>query len=165
MKKILLIGFGALCVWQAFLFFQDDKKHLEKTLHKMVDLLNQPTLTDMSKLKRVEALGKHLHFNIKFHININQNTYSGRSLNQIKSLIFAYLRSRPLRDFSVSQLNTTQDKNKSTQNNLPQYTMLFDMQFLENNKHFTCKNTLKWIKEKKWYLKTIEVSSCSQNSP
>ena len=162
LKKAALIGLGALLVWLAVSFFRGDERHLWKTSEKLIQLASDPrSLPNMAILKKTERITKHIHFDIRFRAEFQGRVQEGKSLNEARSFLMAYFKSKINKGFAAEDLSVRLLPSAKNRPGKRAETS-FSFRFQREGRRFKCRALWGWIKEKKWYIKTAEVSSCSQ---
>ena len=153
-KFLIFLLAGILFSFFIWKFFQSPEKHLEKKTKALIKLAEPGGLgSQMQILSQVSKISKHIHFNIQLNAEYEGQTYIARSLNDFRSLMFSYFKYKSGEQLDYKNLRIVVDKKQGTAK--------FDIFFKRNKKNIFCQAFLVWIKEKKWQVKKIQVSSCA----
>ena len=190
-KAIKIFGAGALLLWLALSFFGGDARYLKKTSGKLVRLASAPpaagSLPDVAILRKVEKIARHIHFDIRFRAEFKGRAHEGKSLNEARSFLLAYFKRAggagqnksggalfETEDLTVRLLPRPSGQNQPGQNEAAaaapgakapkRAETSFQIRFQRQGRFFKCRLIWGWIKEKKWRIKTAELSSCSEEA-
>lgn len=160
LKKFrFILGFSAIGVILILFFWENDEKYLKKTTFKLLKLasVSKQETNPIALLKRVEKIAKHIHFDVQFKLQANEQTWEDRSAGEFRTFLLTYFKMGGVsqitgEDFSIQMDATTP---------LPQAHVRLKVHGKREESSVSCEAYLLWIKEKKWFLRNLEVSSCS----
>ena len=114
---------------------------------------------DMALISQVSKIVKLIHFDVQVKAEYESHVYQARSLNEFRSLLMAYFR-------QSSNNNSLEYENLTIQmkDNKKKGLARFDAFFNRGAQKIFCKIELEWVKEKKWYVKKIDVHSCKPSN-
>ena len=142
-----------------FVFFlmENDEKYLQKTTFKLLNLASVPVqeINLVALLKRVEQMAKYVHFDVQFKLQANGQTWEGRSAGELRTLLLTYFKRGGLAQITADNMSIQIDSST------PKGHVRFKAHGLQGDNKVSCEAHLVWIKEKKWFIKEIEVFSCS----
>ena len=158
MGKIAVFSL-ALLLSAVFFFWENDESYLEKTT---LDLLNRlslsaPIKNNRALLKRLESVGRHFHFDVNFKFHVNGREWKGRSSGELRSLLAVYFKQGGFSGIRGDALSVQVDSSLEIRTG----RVTFKFHGLREKDPVSCEVRLEWIKEKKWFIKTVEVFSCS----
>ena len=155
MKKIIsLVAMALLCsfIWKKI---QSPEKYLKKQTQKLIALTSIKSIkSDIRLLSRISKIAEYIHFDVRWKAKYEGQIYTGKSLNEFRSLLFSYFQQNSTGKLSYKNLTIWVGEDKK------QGTAHWDAFFKRNKNTVFCKILFEWIKEKKWYIKNIEVFSC-----
>ena len=142
-----------------FLFWENDEKYLRKTTLKLLKLASVPVqdTNPVTLLKRVEQIAKHVHFDVQFKLQVNGQTWEERSAGEFRTLLLAYFKNGGLAQITVDDMSIRIEDSSSPRKG----HVRLKVHGLQREAKISCEALLVWIKEKKWFIKEIEVFSCS----
>ncbi|MDE0092525.1 MAG: hypothetical protein OXN83_04495 [Oligoflexia bacterium] len=156
MKAFIIFAFLAVSGFGLYKFFQSPEKYLKKKTEYLINLSSvENSKVDMALMRKVAKMAKFIHYDVQVKAQYEDQVYQARSLNEFRSLLMAYFKhSSGGGDLEYKNLTVQikDDKNRGVVN--------FDAFFDRGNQKTFCKVVLEWIKEKKWFVKKIEVYSC-----
>lgn len=156
-KPVFYLTGILLSLWLAWSFFQSPESYLKKKTRYLIEMASAgSSVSDLSMLSHVSKMAKYIHFDVHLKAEYEGQIYKAKSLNEFRSLLFSYFKYRDSRE-KVEYKNLNVSVEKSGKKAL----VSFDALFKRNEVRVFCKAFLGWVKEKKWYVKKIEVSSCS----
>ncbi len=159
MKQIGLLASVVFIVWLGYKFFQSPERYLKKTSEKIIKVVSvKGAHSDMSLISKVSKIAKFIHFDVQLKAEYENQIYKAHSLNEFRSLLFTYFRNGATGEVTYDNLYVTMDKNQE------RGVVKFDVYFKRGRKNVFCKALFEWIKEKKWYVKRIEVLPCSPST-
>ena len=155
-----------------FFFWESDEKYLQKTTLKLLKLASVPVqdTNPVALLKRVEQIAKHIHFDVRFKLQVNGQTWENRSAGELRTLLLAYFQRGGLAQITVDNLSVRINSPGQSREDLPDSPansststghVRFKAHGLRRENKVSCEVLLVWIQEKKWFIKEIEVFSCS----
>ena len=152
---ILIIG-GVL-----FFFLKNEERYLKETTLKILKLASAPSQTTnvVALLKRVEQIAKHVHFDIQFKVQGNGQTWENHSASEFRSLLLIYFKQGGISHIKGEDLTVQVDPSA------PIGHVRFKLLGQHGPDPVSCKVHLVWTKEKKWFIKNLEVFSCSPTIP
>ena len=150
-----LIAGGAL-----FLFFgESDEERLKKTTLQLLKSVSAPSVNQnpLALLGRVDKIGKHFHFDVEFKLETGGQVREGRSAGELRTLLLVYFKRRgsEVAEITAEELTVQKEAEGSG------YLVRFTARGQRGKDRVSCKVSLIWIKEKKWFIKEAEVFSCS----
>ena len=152
--KILVIIFCVTGI-VTYVFFQNEERYIKRQTEKLIQKASFKThQSDIALLRRVSEIAKKIHVRIQLKAEYEGKLYETNSLNEFRSLLFAYFKIRSKEILEYKNLTVKRGSGKN------HFLVYFDFLFKRIEKQMICKALVEWIKEKKWYVKKIEVSSC-----
>ena len=161
MKKIVLVLFlGVSLFFGLSVFFQSEEKRIKKKTLKLIQLVSINTgESDIALLRRLSKVAQFIHHAVELKAEYEGGIYKVKSLGEFKSLLMAYFKEKGTGTLDYEELNVEMfDNNERAE-------VRFSAVFERKNQFVKCAAFLIWIKDKKWYIKNIEVSSCSYKKP
>ena len=109
----------------------------------------------MALISKVSKIVKLIHFDVQVKAEYEGHIYQARSLNEFRSLLMSYFR-------AGSDKGNLEYKNLRVQleDNEKKALAGFDAFFNRRAQRIFCKVEIGWLKEKKWFVKKIDVHSC-----
>lgn len=153
----LLIGLSLL-VFLAYKLLDSPEKYLKRKTQKIISLVSEKhTEINLHLISKVSQIAKYIHFDVHLTAEYEGQVYTAKSLNEFRSLMMSY--------FRLNSKGTTDYKNLAVQvkKNKQEGLVTLDGLFEKQGRKTHCKVLLVWIKEKKWYIKKIEVSECLES--
>lgn len=149
---LILIAGGIL-----FFALKNEERYLKNTTFKLLKLASSPpqTTSTVALLRRVEHIAKHIHFDVQLKVQVNGQTWESHSANEFRSLLLVYFKQGGLSQIKVEDLAIQMDPSS------PIGHVRFKLHGQHGSGPIACKARLMWIKEKKWFIKKVEVLSCS----
>ena len=140
-----------------FLLWESDEKYLRKTTLRLLKSASAPGggQNPVAFLRRVDKTAKHFHFDVIFQLRAGGRIRKGRSAGELRALLLVYFKQGGLAEVTAEDL-TVQKKPESDD-----YLVRFTARGRRGEESVSCKVSLTWIKEKKWFIKEVEVFSCS----
>ena len=138
-------------------FWKNDEKYLKNTTFKLLKLAsvsNQET-NPIALLKRVEKIAKHLHFDVQFKLQANGQVWEDRSAGEFRTLLLTYFKMGGLAQINGTDLSVQIDPKTLNGH------VRFKLHGQRGEDAVSCNAHFIWIKEKKWFIKNLEVFSCS----
>ncbi len=163
-SKVKYIVLAVLLAGGATFFFQNDEKYIRKKTIKLINLAVPPVVSpsNTALFRRIHEIAKYIHFSVQYKINFGHTVYQNRSLSKLRSLMTVYFKKnsnwkveKPLKE-NIHITISPAEGNKTAEVN-------FNITITRENKQLSCKALLHWIKEKKWLIHKMELSSCSSN--
>ena len=158
LKNPQLIILICLIIGSAIFFFlQNDEAYLKKNtlkLLKLASVSNQET-NPIALLKRVEKIAKHLHFDVQFKLQANGQVWEDRSAGEFRTLLLTYFKMGGLAQINGTDLSIQIDPETLNGH------VRFKLHGQRGEDAVSCEAHFTWIKEKKWFIKSLEVFSCS----
>ena len=155
MKKLIIPIACAFLLMFGLKWLQGPEKQLQKKTQKLIQLANvKPGESTLQLISRVSKMDKYIHFDVKLKAEYEGQIYTAKSLNEFRSLLTSYFKQKSTGSFEYQNLTVKIAKDKQ------QGEVSFDAFFKRNNSHISCKALLQWLKQKKWYVKEIQVFSC-----
>lgn len=146
----LILGALILGVWK---WLQGPEDYLRKKTQKIIAMTSFKG-SDLAVLAQVSKIDKFIHFNVQMTAEYEGQIYQARSLNEFRSLLTSYFQQKSQGDLDYKNLQVQVEEGRK------KALVNFDGFFKRDAKTVFCKIFLDWIKEKKWYIKQIEVSDC-----
>ena len=154
MKIFVLLAFTFLA-WFGWKLTQSPEKYLKKKSKQLIEMASvKNSNTDMSLISKVSKMAKLIHFDVQFKAEYEGQIFTAHSLNELRSLLLSYFKQKSTGKINYKNLNLEMAENKK------QAIVKFDALFERNSKSISCKALLEWIKDKKWYIKRIEIFPC-----
>ena len=156
MKKTLIIfAFLFFSLFGIYKVFQNPEKILIKKTKHLINLSSiQSGKSDMALIAKTGKIAKLIHYDVQFKAEYEGKDYKARSLNEFRSLLNFYFKRRSTGKFEYKNLTVQmKDDNKTGEVN-------FEALFERSSQKISCKAMLKWLKDKKWFVKKIEIHSC-----
>ena len=140
-----------------FFFWESDEKYLKKTTLKLIKLASIPVqnANPVTLLNRVEQIAKHIHFDVRFKLQANGQIWEDQSAGEFRNLLLVYFKRGGLTQITADNMSVRMDPSTSDGH------VQFKAHGLQRENKISCEVFLVWTKEKKWFIKKIEVSSCS----
>ena len=158
-KKISFIVITGVVLAFAWKFFQEEERWLKRKTQTIIHIASSTgSKADIALLGRVSKIAKYIHFDVRVQAEYEGGVYKAKSLNEFQSLLFAYFKEQTTGVLDYQNLNVKMGANKK------QALVTFDAFFKRSGKDIFCKTLWEWIKEKKWYIKKIEIFSCSSKT-
>ena len=157
--KIFALLFFASLAWFGWKLIQSPEKYLTKKTKELIEMASIEN-SDTNFISRVSKISKFIRFDVYLKAEYEGQIFTAQSLNELRSLLVSYFRQKSTGKINYKNLNLTLGENKK------QAIAKFDALFERGKKNISCKTLLEWIKEKKWYIKRIEIPcSLSVESP
>lgn len=153
-----LIGLILLAFF-SYKLFDSPEKYLKRKTQKIISLVSsENTELDISLISTISKIAKYIHFDVHLKAEYEGQIYRAKSLNEFRSLMMSY--------FRLNSKGKIESKNLAVQlkENKKEGIVTFDGLFEKQSTKTHCKILLGWIKEKKWYIKQIEVFDCIENA-
>ena len=156
MKILAFLVCFSLLLWFVWRFTQSPEKCLRKKSQNLIELSSiEDTKGTNLIFSRISKISKFIHFDVYLKSEYKGQTYTAKSLNEFRSLLFTYFKQESAGKVTYENLSVTMEENQK------KGTVNFDIFFERSREKIFCKALLDWIKEKKWYVKRIEIFSCS----
>ena len=158
LKKIFLfIILPLTLVAGFFLLWESDEKYLRKTTLQLLKEVEAPAVRQntVAVLRRVNKIVKHFHFDVAFQLETGGQVQKGRSAGELRPLLLIYFQRGGISEITGEELTVQKESGGSN------YLVRFTALGRHGSNRVSCKVSLIWIKEKKWFIKKAEVSSCS----
>lgn len=156
-KKI--IGFSLAFIVLAFAIYkllESPEKYLKRKTRELISMVSvQKTKSQMGLISKISKISKYIHFDVRLKAEYEGRIYKAKSLNEFRSLLMSYFRLNSTGKMEYKNMSVQMEDDK-------QGIVAFDSWFERLEKKVHCKTLLEWIKEKKWYIKKIEVSFCKE---
>ena len=161
MKKFIVLAVVALIVgWLSWKWLQPPKTLIKKKTQKLIALSSkQSPSSEMGIISKVSKIEKLIHFDVYVKAEYEGRIWTAKSLNDFRSLLFAYFKQGKTIQLSYNNLTVELKKDKKTA------VVQFDIVFKKDKEQVFCKALLKWLKEKKWFVKKMELKSCVVKNP
>lgn len=112
------------------------------------------TNSDTSLISKVSKIAKFIHVKVQLKAEYEGQIYTAKSLNEFRSMLFAYFKQKSTGKMTYQNLSVSLREDKK------QGMVKFDASFERDNKNIFCKALFEWIKEKRWYIKRIDLFPC-----
>lgn len=156
MKIFAFLAVFTILAWFGWKLTQSPEKYLKKKSQTLIEMASvKNSNTDMSLMSKASKMAKFIHFDVQFKAEYEKQIFTAQSLNEFRSLLLAYFKEKSTGKISYKNLNLQMGGNKK------QAIVKLDALFERNSKNISCKTLFEWIKEKKWYIKRIEIFPCS----
>ena len=156
LKKASLIILAILAFFIIKVYFQSEEKWIKKKTQKLIQMASSSGEgSEIALLQQVSKITKFIHFDVRLKALYEGRIYEAKSLNEARSLFLLYFRHKSNEKIGYSNLKVEIIEKKK------KAIVTLSVFFKRIERKFVCQAFLEWIKEKKWYIKKIEVSSCS----
>ena len=154
MKVLASLAIFTIFIWLAWKL-QSPESYLKKKTQKVITMIsNTKANSDMALISKVSKVARFIHFDVRLKAEYKGQIWIAKSLNEFRSLLFSYFRQEKTRKLDYKNLSVNMTESNR------QALVKFDAFFGRQAGNIFCKVSLKWVKEKKWYIKSIEVLSC-----
>ena len=156
-KKISFFVLAILAFFIIKPYFQSEKEWIKKKTQDLIQMTSSSGGgSDIAFLQKVSQITKFIHFDVRLRVNYEGRLWTAKSLNEVRSLFLLYFREKSSSEkIGYSDLTVQMSENKK------KAEVRFSVLFKRLERDWVCQAFLEWIKEKKWYIKQIDVSSCS----
>ena len=159
--NIKILVFSLIVIGGAFFFFRSDTAYLKKTTIKLIKTVSPMTtpLPQMTLLRKVQSVAKHIHFSVQYEIEWNNRVYQDRSLSKFRAVLTSYFK-----QIKEGKPNTPNKKDLQVtikEGEPKSAEVQFPLKVFWREKQANCQVVLHWIKEKKWFINKIKVFSCA----
>lgn len=155
-QKGFFVVLAGLVFFVGKMYFQNEEQWIQKKTKKLIQLVSSTQQgSEVALLKKASKITRFIHFDVRLKVEYQGSVYARKSLNEVHSLLFLYFKQKISEKLEYGELNIRMSKNNK------QADLSFPLSFKNSGQSVFCQAFLKWIKEKKWYIKEIEVSSCS----
>ena len=161
MKAFIISAVLVVSGFSLYKLFQNPEKYLKNKTEYLIKLASsQNSKADRSLLSKVTKMVKYIHYDVQVKAQYERQVYQARSLNEFRGLLTAYFK------YNQAKTKTLEYKNLTVkiQNNKETGVAQFDIFFNSTEQKIRCKAVLEWLKEKKWFVKKIEIQSCKKAS-
>ena len=179
MKKVFIfvsLTLGAFYfIWP--LFESPESRVKKRTLRLLEQSLPKNPKSESARLSHLAKLSSFFHFDVQLRAEYQGGRYQADSLNELRSLLLAWLRQKKshletvdYRGLTVQALldeeggDRSEIKQGSQQEIEPQPTVFSKFELIfkrEGEQEVSCKARLEWTKDKKkWRIKKARISSC-----
>ena len=156
MKSFVIYALIAISGFGLYKLFQSPEKYLKKKTEYLIGLASvKSSKVDMALLSQVTKIAKFIHHDVQVKAEYEGQIYQARSLNEFRSLLMAYFRQGSTGEGLEYKNLTVQMKD-----NKKRGVVSFDAVFNRRAQKLFCKIVLEWFKEKKWFVKKIDVYFC-----
>ena len=156
-NPFVLLTLLSVAVGGYLLFWESDEAYLKKTTLQLLKSAEGPFTRQnpVAFLGRVNKIAKHFHFDVAFQLETGGQVRKGRTAEELRTLLLIYFKQGGVEEITAEDL-TVQKKAESSD-----YLVRFTARGRRGKARVSCKVSLLWIKEKKWFIKEAEVFSCS----
>ena len=160
MKVIVSLTVAALLAgWFGWKWLQPPETLIKKKTQKLIALSSRTgPASEMGLMSKVSKIDKFIHFDVHVKAEYEGQIWTAKSLNEFRSLLFTYFKQGSTGQLSYKNLTVDLKEGRK------EAIVKFDTFFEQETGAIFCKTLLKWLKEKKWYIKNIELSSCTQQA-
>ena len=158
MRKIVFL---TLFIWAGlygvFKFFESSERYLKKKTELLIHLVSfKGVKTDMSLISKASQIDQYIHHNVQLNAQYQSRIYQARSLNELRSLLLAYFRSDIRQKIEYENLKVQIQKGQK------KAKVLFSVAIYNTDQTLSCNVLLNWLKDKKWFIKKIELKNCRE---
>lgn len=155
-KNIFLLGVFVFSLWGAFKLFQSPERHLLKKTKHLIGLASQvETKLSFSLASKMAEINKHIHHNVRIRAEYEGQIYQARSLNEFRSLLTAYFQAGITKKLEHKELKVEIKDKKGAE-------VSFAITFHNKNGVWDCEVLLDWLKEKRWFVESINIENCNK---
>ncbi|MCZ0931962.1 MAG: hypothetical protein OXJ52_02290 [Oligoflexia bacterium] len=155
MKAFVICALLAVSGFGLYKLFQNPEKYLKKKTEYLIKLSSvKSSKVDMALISQVTKIAKFIHYDVQVKAEYEGQVYQARSLNEFRSHLMAYFRQSSTGSLEYENLTVQMKDHKK------RGLVSFDAFFNRASQKVFCKIVLEWEKEKKWFVKRIEVHSC-----
>ena len=134
-----------------FKFFQGPEKYLLKKTKHLIFLGSQVgNSISLSSSMKLSEISKYIHYDLQLEAEYEGRVYKARSLNEFRSLLMAYFKAKVTQKLEHEDLRVELKDEKTGE-------VSFSVTFHNINTVWTCKVLLIWIKDKKWFIKNMNI--------
>ena len=161
MKALIISAVLVVSGFSLYKLFQNPEKQIKKKTEYLIKLVSaQNSKADSNLLSKVTKMVKYIHYDVQFKAQYKEQVYQARSLNEFRSLLTGYFKYAQASTEALEHKNLTIQIQDDKKKGLVQFDVLFN----RGKQKTLCKAVLEWLKEKKWFVKKIEVHSCKKIS-
>ena len=161
MKKIVSLAVVALIAgWFVWKWLQSPETLIKKKTQKLIALGSRKSpSSEIGLISKVSKMDKFIHFDVRVKAEYEGQIWTAKSLNEFRSLLFTYFKQGTTGHLSYKNLTVElKEGNKEA-------VVKLDTFFEKGKESISCKTLLEWLKEKRWFIKKIELTSCTTKSP
>lgn len=155
-QKIFIVGVFPALIYGGLQIFKTPEKYLLKKTKHLIHLGSQvDSKFSLSSASKVSEINKYIHYDIRLKAEYEGRVYQARSLNEFRSLLMAYFQAGITQKAEYENLIAELKDEKTGE-------VSFSVAFHNTGGVWACKVLLNWIKDKKWFIKDINIENCKK---
>ena len=165
-RKLLLVVAlvaGMAVAWNVF--FRTPEAYLKKQTKKLIKRMDNPageTKNLVSVSSKVSKIAKYIHYDVILSLDYQGKLEKVQSLNEFRSFLSFYFTKVQGGKISYDELVVTISEPAESPEKAPRTaTVSFKFSSTIEAQAISCDTRLEWVKEDKWFIKTIDIKNCS----
>ena len=155
-QKVVILGFLIVVFYAGLQLFNSPEKYLLKKTKHLIRLGSQvDTKISLSSASKVSEINKYIHHNLQLKVEYEGRIYQASSLNEFRSLLLLYFKAGITQKLEYENLKVKLKDKKTGE-------LSFSVTFHNTNRVESCEVLLNWMKEEKWFIKTINIENCKK---
>ena len=155
-QKIFIVGIFLGLIYGGLQIFKTPEKYLLKKTKQLIHLGSQvDSKFGLPLASKISEINKYIHYDMRLKAEYEGRVYQARSLNEFRSLLMAYFKAGITQKVEYENLIVELKDEKTGE-------VSFSVVFHNTGKVWACKVLLNWIKDKRWFIKNINIENCKK---